>query len=100
MLQYQAPERDLEFLLFQLESMEEILLDLADRTNDCERKKAGASATRKLQLDRELAFLGRISGKLRLHRDGLQAKMRSMMAAEAPFSAQARAWLKAYLAET
>lgn len=91
--------RDLEFLLFQLENMEEILLELADRTCECEAAKTGASAKRKQQLDQELAFLKRVSGKLQLHRDGLKHKMRGTMAAEAPFSAQARAWLKAYLAE-
>jgi len=91
--------RDLEFLLFQLENTEEILLDLAGRTSSCEAAKTGESAKRRRELDEELAFLKRVSGKLRLHRDALQDKMRGMMAAEAPFSAQARAWLKTYLAE-
>ena len=90
--------RDLEFLLFQLENMAEILLDLADRTAGCEAKMKRASAKLKQQLDQELAFLKRVSGKLQLHRDALQEKMRGTMAAEAPFAAQARAWLRAYLA--
>lgn len=92
--------RDLEFLLFQLENIEEILLDLADRSSACEVAKTGASAKRKQQLGQDLAFLKRVSGKLQLHRDTLQGKMRGTMAAANPFAAQARAWLQAYLAES
>jgi hypothetical protein len=89
--------RELEFLLTRIEDIEEILVEVSDRTIECEHKRLTAAADRRRELIDELSFLGRIEGRLKQFRDALQNRMRERLDEKAPYAAQARAWVKAYL---
>jgi hypothetical protein len=93
--------RDLELLLLRIENMEEVLLDIGEKVAKCNAaQKRARSQKRRDEFKEDLAFLTRIESKLKQLRDTLKEQMRAKLHDSAPYAAQARAWLAAYLTKT
>ena len=91
--------RDLEFLVDLALGLEEVLADIADRIAAQTAARAAASARRRTEIGRELAFLTRVEARLRRHRDLTREHLRDKTSEKSPYTAMARAWVKAYLAD-